>query len=266
MTVPDIGCDRCEAMASAYVDGELDPRETVELECHLAACSACRDLMHDIKTMSDSARSLPLLSPSRDLWVGIDARIATPVVSLDQRPRHAWPVRRLAAVAAIALVAVSSGLTYLVTRSLSPTTPVRVGSIGKVQVPEPAAIAATGNSAPDKPAPSPTVGRDVPPTPIGDALRGALVSATRSRGATERLLAPEIADLQQVLNARRDELDPATVKVVEDNLALIDAAVGQAKAALRRDPASGFLTDLLDGALQKKVELLRTAALLPSRS
>jgi len=43
-------------------------------------------------------------------------------------------------------------------------------------------------------------------------------------------------------------------------------AVKQARAALQRDPASGFLTEQLDNALQKKAELLRTVALLPSRS
>ena len=69
-----------------------------------------------------------------------------------------------------------------------------------------------------------------------------------------------------MLKQRRDKLDPSTIKVVEDNLALIDAAVKQARAALMHDPASGFLTEQLDNALQKKVELLRTVALLPSRS
>ena len=69
-----------------------------------------------------------------------------------------------------------------------------------------------------------------------------------------------------MLKQRRDQLDPSTIKVVEDNLALIDAAVQQARAALLRDPASGFLTERLDNALQKKIELLRTVAQMPSRS
>ena len=86
------------------------------------------------------------------------------------------------------------------------------------------------------------------------------------RTAVEVSLAPQIVQLQQMLKQRRDQLDPSTIKVVEDNLALIDAAVKQARAALMRDPASGFLTEQLDNALQKKLELLRTVALLPSRS
>jgi hypothetical protein len=96
--------------------------------------------------------------------------------------------------------------------------------------------------------------------------RTSLASATSQLSPAEQALAPEIAQLQRTLNQKRVELDPSTVKIVEDNLALIDAAVKQARAALMRDPASGFLTEQLDNALQKKVELLRTVAMLPSRS
>ena len=93
-----------------------------------------------------------------------------------------------------------------------------------------------------------------------------LASNAAAPTASELALAPEIAQLQKTLRQRRDQLDPETVRVVEDNLKLIDLAVSQAKAALRKDPASGFLNEQLDGALQKKVELLRTVALLPSRT
>ena len=81
---------------------------------------------------------------------------------------------------------------------------------------------------------------------------------------SEVAFAGEIVQLQTVLTERRSQLDPETVKVVEDNLKLIDTAVKRAKSALSKDPASSFLTRQLDNALQKKVELLRTVALLPS--
>ena len=54
------------------------------------------------------------------------------------------------------------------------------------------------------------------------------------------------------------------MRVVEENLAIIDAAVSQARAAVARDPASGFLNERLESALQKKVQLLRTVALIRS--
>ena len=54
------------------------------------------------------------------------------------------------------------------------------------------------------------------------------------------------------------------MRVVEENLAIIDAAVSQARAAVARGPGSGFLTGKLESALNKKVQLLRTVALIRS--
>jgi hypothetical protein len=70
--------------------------------------------------------------------------------------------------------------------------------------------------------------------------------------------------LQRVVSERRAQLDPSTVAIIEKNLQIIDAAIAQSRAALAKDPASMLLSDQLTHALDKKVELLRTAALLPS--
>ena len=54
--------------------------------------------------------------------------------------------------------------------------------------------------------------------------------------------------------------------VLEQSIAAIDSAIAQSRAALAKDPASGFLASQLNHSLEKKVELLRTAALLPART
>jgi hypothetical protein len=74
----------------------------------------------------------------------------------------------------------------------------------------------------------------------------------------------EIAMLQSILRTRRTQLDSGTVAIIERNLSIIDAAIAQSKEALAKDPASQLLSDQLTHALDKKVELLRTAAMLPS--
>jgi hypothetical protein len=56
------------------------------------------------------------------------------------------------------------------------------------------------------------------------------------------------------------------VRVLEENLTVIDRAIEQSRQALERDPNSTFLTDHLNDALGRKVELLRTATLLQSSS
>jgi hypothetical protein len=47
---------------------------------------------------------------------------------------------------------------------------------------------------------------------------------------------------------------------------VIDDAIAQCKLALAKDPASRFLMESLNNALENKVELLRTATMLPARS
>jgi len=47
---------------------------------------------------------------------------------------------------------------------------------------------------------------------------------------------------------------------------VIDDAIAQCKAALKKDPASRFLMESLNNAMDDKVQLLRTAAVLPAKS
>jgi len=71
-----------------------------------------------------------------------------------------------------------------------------------------------------------------------------------------------VTELRQVLAQGRERLDPATVRVLEQNLAVIDRAIAEAEAALARDPASGYLNRHLAETRLHKLELLRNAALL----
>jgi hypothetical protein len=73
----------------------------------------------------------------------------------------------------------------------------------------------------------------------------------------------EIEMLQNIVKQRQTQLDSSTVAVIQKNLEIIDTAIAQSRAALARDPASRLLNQQLTHALDKKVELLRTAAMLP---
>jgi hypothetical protein len=73
-----------------------------------------------------------------------------------------------------------------------------------------------------------------------------------------------VADLERVLVEQRDELDPGTVMVIERNLAAIDTAIREARAALDADPANQFLNSHLAEARRRKLDLLRHAASLNS--
>ena len=289
MTENRLTCADCDELFLDYFEGDLDAATRASVDAHAGSCARCQGLVRDIIGIRNQASALPDLAPSKDLWQGIEARIQPAVVSIGARREASSGIpRRMLFAAAAALVVVTSSVTYVATsRSVGKASrPVRVGENPRA-VPVDGATDETGpgrapaaastesaapsaaleseaprvQAAPRKPAPKEV--RTIPERTTGTAL---VSRSTTPMSPSEIALSGEIGQLQALLRQKRDELDPSTVQVVEDNLYLIDVAVKQARAALARDPASGFLTGKLDNALQKKVELLRTVALLPSKS
>jgi hypothetical protein len=281
MTEKHLTCAECDELFLDYFEGQLDDARRTMVEAHASSCARCQGLIRDIRGIAEAAATLPVLEPSRDLWKGIEARIEPAVVPIAYRREGIHLSRRLIGLAAALLIVVSSSVTYVATRNTVKRPPRVVtnpsdfvpGASNEIGAPAatPAEAAASTQNAPEA-SPAPRVAAPAPSQrrpSVGNGTAGSprtLAVTNKPLSASEAALAPEITQLQQTLRQRRDQLDPSTIKVVEDNLALIDAAVKQARAALLRDPASGFLTEQLDNALQKKVELLRTVALLPSRS
>ena len=92
--------------------------------------------------------------------------------------------------------------------------------------------------------------RGGPTTPLPDGVvRPAAVWTGRTDAA--------IADLQDVLRRNESRLDTATVRVVRENLALIDRAIAQARGALAADPGNAYLNLHLADTMRRKLELLR---------
>ena len=87
--------------------------------------------------------------------------------------------------------------------------------------------------------------------------------------ATQRLVGGAVAieatyleaasELSLVLENERGALAPATVETLERNLAVINAAIAESRAALAADPANPALTALLWSAHRRKVALLAQA-------
>jgi len=75
-----------------------------------------------------------------------------------------------------------------------------------------------------------------------------------------------IAELQDALSLNEGNLDTATVRIVRQNLAVIDRAISQAQHALRRDPGNTYLNLHLAETMRQKIELLRRANALASES
>jgi hypothetical protein len=246
------------------------------VERHLRECVRCAGLARDIENIRDGAAALPDLVPSRDLWAGIEARIAAPVIPLTApRPeRHRRMVPAWLGIAAAALIVSTAGVTYLLTsRSLRSGVDSRV-AVATSTPPTQSPIAATPGATT---AETQSGGTDAQPTaPLqsgGARLASRTPQATRSGASatfasqgqpTEAVYGKEIEMLQNIVKQRKTQLDSTTVAVIQRNLAIIDAAIAQSRAALASDPASRMLSAQLTHALDKKVELLRTAAMLPA--
>ncbi len=86
--------------------------------------------------------------------------------------------------------------------------------------------------------------------PGAGALAGGLTSAAYDSA---------VAELQRVLATNRGRLDTATVRSVEQSLALIDRAIGEARAAIQRDTANEYLNGQIAANLKKKLSVLRLA-------
>ena len=281
-----LDCDGFAAALADYLEGDAPDAVRAAVEAHAEYCADCSVLLADLRAISRHAAALPALTPSRDLWSGISERIDARVLPL-QRPATTTivPVRRSwarPAIAAAALVVVTAGITHYITR----TSYESVASSPATSAPESIATAApkvatiiTPSAPPSSGSgPGTTLGppgaQRVDPTPAvtREVAGRAAPSATRLVGAdgvmnaTEPLYDREIAKLRTIVKSRRSALDPATIAVLEQSIAVIDSAIAQSRSALAKDPASGFLANQLNHSLEKKVELLRTAALLPART
>jgi anti-sigma factor RsiW len=83
-------------------------------------------------------------------------------------------------------------------------------------------------------------------------------------GAAARSYDSAVDDLERVLAEGRGRLDSTTVRVLEQNLALIDRAIAQAQRAVAADSANVYLNTHLAETMRRKIDLLRQAAALVS--
>ena len=225
----DVWTDRL----SEYLDDELPPGERAALEGHLAQCAECSATLADLRRVVARARALESTGPATDLWPGIATRIgAAPALRAEGRTRarahgrFTFSLPQLLA-AGIALMVLSGGSVWLL----------RPGS---------------GSAA------APTIASGGAP---GESGLGTRVSWQR-RAAPGYDAA--VADLERVLTEGRGRLDTATVRVLEQNLRVIDQAIEQARRAVAADSANAYLNTHLAETMRRKLDLLRQAASLVS--
>ena len=272
----NVHCDEFADRLADLLERTVDEPTRAALESHALGCNDCGPLLADLRKLRIEASNLPALAPSRDLWSGIAERINAPVIPLPtgefaaaRRRSVYWPRWASMAAAAALLVALTSTSTYLLTVRSRQATVTRVASSPTASARDSVKLGTPGA----QPASEPTVavrGRDssqprrVRSEPVVTTSPTRL--ASNSKPTAEQVYAGEITRLHAIVERRRSQLDPVTVSVIERNLKVIDEAIAQCKVALSKDPASRFLMESLNNALETKVNLLRTATMLPARS
>jgi len=94
-------CEQCNEWLGGAVDGTLDADQQAQIDAHCRGCTACRELLADLREIRATAAALDRLSPSPDVWRAISAKVERPTVS-PSRLAAAWP--QLAAAAALVIV------------------------------------------------------------------------------------------------------------------------------------------------------------------
>lgn len=289
MTMRDYGSFDCERFGEHlmdHIEGDDDAATRARMDAHAASCADCRALLADVRRISRDAAELPTLAPSRDLWPEIAARIEAPVIAIPQlgaldasrRPRRVMPAWLRPAAAAAALVIATASITYIATHraergpqiASAPVTPTTHDTATRPAT----TLAQRLAAAPDTQSrfPNPDSRSSVPgarsaaPEPAASNPAAIAVVNHGKKLSPEATYDIEIRRLREIVRQRRTQLDTATLNVIEHNLKIIDDAIAQCRAALARDPNSAFLLDNLNGALDTKVQLLRTAAMLPART
>ena len=226
-----------------YVDGALDASERADIERHLASCTSCRQLVEDLDEIARAAATLEYREPSARAWSRIERAIRLepdfgtraqgfqPGVSTSSArlkgSRSVW-IAGLAAAAALVLIAVGLRFSPLGSRPETSRTQADTG----------ASIAAGATGAP------------------ADSFETELRQA-------EQHYEKAIKGLEQITNADQGALDAPTASTLQKNLAVIDQAIDESRAAVRSQPASEPAQQSLIESFRAKIGLLQdTVALI----
>ncbi len=195
-------------------------------------------------------QSLPLeASPPRDLWPEIRGRLqprspagaggaggeGVPLQPERFRRRGGLSLSwGQAAAAGVALMLLSGSLVWAALRG---------GGTGAI----PAGMA---GGSPGTPAGAGSV-----PAAVADPLEMRFATAEEAFGEYDLA----VSDLRRIVAEASGRLEPETVRVLEENLATVEAALAEAREALLADPSGEMMGSLLSGTMRRRLGVLRQA-------
>jgi len=233
---------------SEVVDGALSPEEARQARRHLERCESCRRTVEELRQVSLQAAALPPVPPARNLWPGIEPRLAARDGSVIPLPVGASDVSPSPASSRGPEEGATGAARRDRRRGLFLT---RAQGLGAA-----AALVVTGSLLTWWARPALT--GPIAPAPDFDGAPAAVAPAAVELGADDQRAA-RVRELSLLLDEGRQELDPGTLRILEKNLAVIDRAIAESRGALAQDPSNPFLRDHLERAQGRRQTFLEDA-------
>jgi hypothetical protein len=219
-----------QAEINDYVDGSLSLSDRAAVAEHIDQCSTCRALADDLRELRRQARELAPIEPPARLWM-----------ELAQAVRQSSTDDRLAAVTTFPGSTRGTWRSRMIWVSAAAAVVVLAGWLG--------------------------VGRGYF-TPRESAVVEEIEAPTAQSVEAELRQAEEhyqkaITGLEQIAKTERGALDPRTADTLQANLAVVDQAISESRAALRTQPNSEPAQQSLLSSFKAKIGLLQeTVALI----
>lgn len=219
-----------ELTLSEYVDRTLGRDELAQVARHLETCEACRQLVEDLREITRAAAALDPIVPPARVWGRIEEEIRS------DRARATNPGLRLrSGQGRGSRFAVSASWTWLAAAAVL-VLAVFIGvRFAPTMTPE------TGSGA--------------------DAAAAEAVEAELE--AAEAHYQKAISGLERIASAENTTFDAGTAATLQKNLAVINEAIDESRAAVRAEPASQQAQHSLIENFKTKLALLQdTVALI----
>jgi anti-sigma-K factor RskA len=229
-------CPEFEERLNDYSDDLLAAPERAEVDRHLRECAGCRDGLAALRSLRERAAALPRsLEPPGNLWLEVRESLPPRLAGRGGAPALLsglfWRSRqwRFAFAGAAAVLAVAVAILVAVRREGAPA--------------------------------------------VSPQARGGSSSAGVSAGASEpealRLVEAEYKSpteqLQAALLRESSEPSPEAVRVLEENLKIVNGAIREVHRAAREDPGRAVEEQFVAKLYRTRFELLRQAVRLASR-
>jgi hypothetical protein len=244
-----MNCEQCQKLISAFLDNDLDEKESASVQTHLALCIQCAKICEDFAVILDFCHEQPasetLLPNSQALWCRISNSIETEIKAehahvkkqKQTEEKKGWFPRvwkfsfSQAASAVLGIALISSLLTVAGIKNYSAATP------------------------------DPDIVFALPSEPNAfEKVLGKLGLIETAQDVRRRRIEQQRAAIEywnKRIETRRMQWNAHLREAFDRNLNEIDQAVNEYTLILQENPQDELSGEMLDSTLNEKMELLR---------